>query len=1391
VNIGSFDADYDIVYEQNGTIQISDTLWSPQLTDFGFDEVAAYDQTFFDQEADSELNYIITAIRDDLFVGNLKQYWNKFFFHAVKYALSEQPNIDWAFKTAFINATNYAGKLDQRSTYKLQDSQFYLNWIEEVKPYHTQIRNFTTNYTSTDLTHTFNTDFDLPAYYDKTNGSFVSIQTLTNTVLQTYPYKSWLDNYAYQVGEVQVTNGGYNYVNPPAVQIITAPGDNGSGATAIAYISLGKVYDIVVTNPGSGYTKTPSVILVGGGGKDYQQAIARVQLYNGRVRTTSVSMKFDRISYGSELSNISATDYFTADGEAYTWILTWVPQAEKNTIKLTIDGSLILSDQYTIEYYSDFFTNPNGLTYLKNYAKLVLNFVPDEYKNLVITYIKDIKILSAIDRINNYYVPGSGMPGKDPQQLMKGLSFGGVKVDTLPFNYASGWDVLPFYTSAWDSYSSETNYGVVRDPQLYVTQETTDDQTKLADAQTELSFWQARATQLQTVLSGTPSLIQQPGAGQYTNNPEYTYLLGQLGEAQNQVSSYNALIASIQHDLNELTAHYVPVSTPFIVPKGATINVYISTTTAALSGGNLVRIDPTVVPTIIGTGTTATIYIPSNLFDPMLTGQLVTFRDQTSDGTILPGDPDALDVVISGGDLSEITLGIKPSDILLDGGAFIDQNYSHAPEEMLPGQIQESFAITVFEGKGQATPTIYNSRYFLDQISTTFAIGGKPASTASVLVSVGTTPLRYAVDYTVNTIANTVRLTSNTWTGWISVSGLTVGGTGLVDSQVVSATNTTATTITSGAALSEIRDAYVTVNGQETNTFTITAAPGYQSRTNPKGAITVYHDTIGTKQIQVWLFNAPPKAYSQVHEQVFAHVNHSNSTFFLDQPPSTALPHEPQMIVEYNKTRLIPPQVSYYVVENNQAEFTVDLNDPLLPGQIDLTNVKVFRNGISLTPGADFNFTPPPVKVIFPLGTTQNGDVLAIMSLVGNQYYWDTVDNLLVIQNIPNRQDTDTLRVLTFSNDSGAFINPTTNITRDQTNREGMFRKERFAANSFGRYVMSRPIGNTNYVWVEYNGLPLQSDIDYAIEDDKVTVRLRDDIFQSIADKVVIMSLEDSSYDSIKSYRMFTDLVGRTSYKTINQNNVTYLAQPLLATDTVIYLKDISVLTPPNVQKNLPGIVYIAGERIEFFISNALLNTIGQLRRGTLGTGILDGLPTGTAVIDQGPSQNIPVNETTIIENFVTTSSQTVFPLTQLHFVTTAPLTDQAEVRINGQLQLKPTTATVYSTDLSIALDSGETNSQGISNLTTITSYYTITNQIINSTSTPVLLWTAGALPAGYHVSISQRKGHIFENTPAISFINERPGLLPTDAYYPGDPIIILETGAVLTDESQVPLEGI
>jgi 6-phosphogluconolactonase (cycloisomerase 2 family) len=65
------------------------------------------------------------------------------------------------------------------------------------------------------------------------------------------------------VAEVVITGNGSGYTSVP---IISFTGGGGSGATAIAVVSGGRVTGINVTSGGSGYTSAPSVIFSGGGG---------------------------------------------------------------------------------------------------------------------------------------------------------------------------------------------------------------------------------------------------------------------------------------------------------------------------------------------------------------------------------------------------------------------------------------------------------------------------------------------------------------------------------------------------------------------------------------------------------------------------------------------------------------------------------------------------------------------------------------------------------------------------------------------------------------------------------------------------------------------------------------------------------------------------------------------------------------------------------------------------------------------------------------------------------------------------------------------------------------------------------------------------------------------
>lgn len=433
--IGNFSAEFNIVYSQNGTIQILESVYDAKLSNYGFDQNNTFDQTLYDQTPDLELEYILLALKKDLFVADLKIYWNVFFFKAVKYALSEQKLLDWAFKTSFIKVVNNAGTLDQRPVYKLQDSSYYEDYLKEVKPYHTNIRSFTTKYDILEPTNTFNTDFDLPSYYDQETGMFTSID-IGNEMLSKHPWKSWADNYLSNIGSISVGFGGSGYTIPPAVQITAAPGDFGSGATAKAYIRSGQVVAVEVTNPGSGYKIPPVITFIGGGATDLIPARAYAQLENNKVRVNKIGMKFDRINNASQIGDREVVDRFIANGFTSEFVLNWLAEPDKYATSVTINGSTVLSSDFTIKYYKE----PYG-DYDKKYSKIVfLNFIPLADQVIKVRYRKNIELYNAAERIINFYTATSGMPGSELPQLMYGIEYPKTRFETLKFDFTNKWD---------------------------------------------------------------------------------------------------------------------------------------------------------------------------------------------------------------------------------------------------------------------------------------------------------------------------------------------------------------------------------------------------------------------------------------------------------------------------------------------------------------------------------------------------------------------------------------------------------------------------------------------------------------------------------------------------------------------------------------------------------------------------------------------------------------------------------------------------------------------------------------------------------------------------------------------------------------------------------------
>jgi len=681
---GTFNREYNIVFKEKGTIQFLDTLWNNNTNNYGFDSAASWDQTPFSQSNEKELEYITSALVVDILNDDLQIYNNKLWFKAVKYALTEQKFLDWAFKTSFIFINHNAGALDQRPTYKLQNTSYYESYINETKPYHTKIRTFQSNYTASEFTSVVPTDFDMPSYYNTETKSF-SVVSFGSPQLLQQPYKNWYNNYTFTVSNALIYSGGSGYRTAPEVKIVSAYGDPGFGATAEAFISLGEVTDIRITNPGQGYLCAPSVEFVGGGNVNVVPARAVARIANNKVRTNKLHIKLDRVSGYNEIGEKRTLDTFIGDDSTREFYLTWYPESNIENFTVKINGILVLPNTYTLENY----TETDG--YTKKRSKIILGVVPKNKDVVTVAYNKHLSIYNAVDRIRDYYQPVAGMPGNTATMLMSGLEYPGVTVDTLPFRNSAGWDTTGWASSTWDDYSLTAGYHST-----------------------------------------------------YGSDVTTSYTLPYIPAVGQKLTIYTT-------DNVNGTVVTRRIDDPYYGTTAST-NIYATTST------------------FIGNGIKNTV----NVGTLLSTDTIVDFRLTTDDGSVTPSDLD-IDTYIDGGTVDKRiarTLDDPRNNsiagINIDGDGFVTPDNSHGPEENLPGRVSDTLGISVYTRPATSSATISSRKYIADGSNYVFDIGVRPASTASVQVLLGNTPMTWNLDYLVD--FNTNQLNVFTVTNVVSTT---------------------------------------------------------------------------------------------------------------------------------------------------------------------------------------------------------------------------------------------------------------------------------------------------------------------------------------------------------------------------------------------------------------------------------------------------------------------------------------------------------------------------------------------------------------------------------------------------------------------------------------------
>ena len=450
--------DYTINYRtigrQNGTIEFKNSLYDVSNENIAYDG-SGFDKIFYDTEPVAEMRLIIDVIENQIFVEDLARYWNELFFASLRYVFTEQPSVDWAFKTSFIKAKHNVGELDQRLTFKNDSLPSYEQYVNEVKPYRTKVREYLSAYEKVDPSSTVITDFDLPPVYNVLEGKITpqSVQVINDEIVSgfseitKYPGKHWADNIGFELSSLSIADAGSGYLDAPVIKI---SGGGGSGAEAVAFIGTnGRLTAVKVTKKGSGYLSQPTITLEGSLEDGGTPARLSPVLGGGKARTVHLRCKFDRVTGTYLFSQLSASESFTTSLNQQIFNLKWPMQLKNTEISVTVDGLESLRSEYTFENITD---TTKG--YTRKYGRITFTDPLQAGQSVIITYNKSAELLQAQDRINFYYNPTTGMFGNDLGQLLDGVDYGGVEVSSYSFGSGTGWDSDAWFTTTYDTFDT-------------------------------------------------------------------------------------------------------------------------------------------------------------------------------------------------------------------------------------------------------------------------------------------------------------------------------------------------------------------------------------------------------------------------------------------------------------------------------------------------------------------------------------------------------------------------------------------------------------------------------------------------------------------------------------------------------------------------------------------------------------------------------------------------------------------------------------------------------------------------------------------------------------------------------------------------------------------------
>ena len=1236
---------YEIVGSQNGTIQLNSKLYGAGYS-IGYDGTF-YDSALYDNIAFEEIRIILTVLRDDIFINELRQEYLNLFFTSLRYVLSEQNYIDWAFKTSFIKAKHNVGSLSQRITYKNDNLGNYEDYIAEVKPYRTKIREYISCYSQIDDVNLGISDFDLMSVTEdqklKPIATYLIDDPITNkkvilsdsNLLTIYPWKYWYDNYKPFITKIEVISRGQNYKAESTTVKIIGVAEEIASATAIINEVTGSIETVIINNPGQGYYLTPSIEIIDSDPTSNASGASAIATIGSNVRSSKIGIKFDRIGAFNQFEDLEEFEEFEFMYDplvnSISFELNYLPSNKIQETSIYLNNIEIFDDMYLLKVEK--VIENNHINFLGKLTIFnITNLIKTTGTNKVtIRYYRDQAELTATDRIS-YYSPSIGELGKDFSQLMTGIDYGGVSINGLNFIEDTGWDSVPFYTNRWDSFdesfsdytfvTTEANTHIIKLPFIpnendlfnvyYVN---SNEQHRIDDINFNKQ-WTATSTNTQN------EIILN------VNSNPITFNVGNI--IQFTGSTFGNIIPNIRYYIKDiLNNNTIKIST---IENGDVFN--LSSASGEMTLVPIIESNK-IIPTWVGNGIQNEILIPESLL--ITPGDKFIVRKVTSDGSLKPYGLD-YDVDIDGGNISYSSAkGILASDIIIDGDEFYSSISCPTLEEVVSGHVVDTVSIKVYDKLQQNSNNSANvrvDRFIASGTKKIFNLSQVPNDPSSILVKINDTIKEFNIDYIYNQKNNAINFIlppeKNAAIAIFSI-GFTESVLG-VEYEV--ATGNQTYIFKHPYSIITYQTPLVYINGILENNIELVEYP-------VNGQLIVYFYTSPPINaiITVLFVSSDVNSFSITRTERF--TGNSTNEYPLSYDIGHTLPYESNILVRINQEILYGPSISTFTITSD-----ISLGEPILSYQLDsnefLYDMIVLPNRIitivdnnQLIKDVDYfvNVTVDSIIIEITLATFNLYQDKILSVVVLNEYTYIPKSNSNLSKLVFEKSYTNENIIEVTSSYNHNILNIQRDVTKtivDTSTIVNPIVYRKYTSIASGLISLDRTIIDENHIWVMQNKKLLTPVVDYKLNEDKQSIQLVNLISEeSVFDLMVF----DSNPEYGIAYMQFKDMLNRTHFVRLNQLKQTKLVKELRFNDLTIEVENARYFDIPNRYENKPGIIEINGEHIEYFSING--NILSGLRRGILGTGVAEVYPVDTVVQEISYSEYIPYGDSLLIDESV------------------------------------------------------------------------------------------------------------------------------------------------------------